>query len=64
MLLKIEQDNKYVVIKLLNSNEEYEIVLSDSNSKLLKNEKISLSEIVNKFYLEIQLMKKEYSSEL
>ena len=53
LLLEIEQDDKYVVIKLSNSDKEYKIVLSDSNSKLSENQKTSSSEIVNKFYSEI-----------
>ena len=62
--LKVGQDNEYIVMKLSNSNEEYEMVSSSSDDKLLKNQKTSSSETVNKFYSEIQLMKKEYSSEL
>ena len=31
---------------------------------LLENQKMSLLKVINKFYLEIQLLEKEYSSEL
>ena len=61
---KVEQDNEYIVIESLNSNEKYEMILFSSNVKLLKNQKTSLSAIVNKFYLKIWSMKKKYLSEL
>ena len=64
LLLKVEQDDEYIVIKLLNSNEEYKMISFSSNNDLLKNQKTSSSAIINKFYLKIQSMKKEYSSEL
>ena len=60
---EVEQDNKYIVLKLLNSDKEYEMI-SFSNDKLSENKKTSLSVTVNKFYLKIQLIEKEYSSEL
>ena len=40
-------------MKLSNSNKEYKIVLFNSDSELSKNQKTSLSVIVNKFYSEI-----------
>ena len=61
---EVKQDNKYVIMKSLNSDKEYKIVLFSSDSKLLENQKTSLSAIINKFYSEIWSMKKEYSSEL
>ena len=60
LLSKVEQDDKYIVIKLSNNDKEYKIVLFSSNDKLLKNQKISSSVIINKFYSEIQLIEKEY----
>ena len=60
----MRQDNKYIVIKLLNSNEKYEMISFNINDELSENQKTSLSVTVNKFYSEIQLMKKKYSSEL
>ena len=62
--LKVEQDDEYIVMKSSNSNEEYEVVSFSSDDKLLKDQKMSSSETVNKFYLKIQSMKKEYSPEL
>ena len=62
--LKVEQNNEYIIIKLLNNNEEYKIISFSNDDKLLKNQKISSLITVNKFYLKIQLMKKEYLSEL
>ena len=64
LLFEVEQDDEYIVMKLSNSNEEYEMILFSSNSDLLKDQKMSSSAIINKFYLKIQLMEKEYSSEL
>ena len=61
---EVEQDDKYIVIKSSNSNEEYEMILFSSNDDLLENQKISSLVTVNKFYSKIQLMEKEYSSEL
>ena len=61
---KVEQDNEYIVIESLNSDEEYKMISFSSNDKLSENQKTSLSVIVNKFYSEIWLMKKKYSSEL
>ena len=40
------------------------MILFSSDDKLSENQKMSLLVIVNKFYSEIQLIKKEYSSEL
>ena len=60
----MKQDNKYIVIKSSNSDKEYEIVLFNSNSRLSENQKINLLITVNKFYLEIQSMKKKYLLEL
>ena len=62
--LKVEQDDEYIIIKSLNSNEEYEIISFSNNDNLSENQKTSLSVTVNKFYLKIWSMKKEYSLEL
>ena len=62
--LKVEQDDEYVIIKLFNSKEEYEMILFSSNDELSEDQKMSLSAIINKFYSKIWLIKKEYSSEL
>ena len=51
-------------MKSLNNNKKYKIILFSSDDELLKNQKMSLSAIVNKFYSKIQLTKKKYSSEL
>ena len=40
-------------MKLSNNNKEYNVVLFSSDNRLLKNQKTSLSVIVNKFYSEI-----------
>ena len=64
LLLKVEQDNKYIIIKSSNSDEEYKMILFSSDDELSENQKMSLSVTVNKFCLKIQSMKKEYSSEL
>ena len=61
---EVEQDNEYIIMKLLNNNKEYEIILFNSDDELFKNQKISSLVTVNKFYSEIQSIKKEYSSEL
>ena len=47
-----------------NNNKEYKMILSSSDDNLLKNQKMSSSVIMNKFYSEIWLIKKEYSPEL
>ena len=62
--LKVEQDDKYVIIKLFNNNEEYKMISFSSDDRFFKNQKTSSSATVNKFYLKIQSMKKEYLSEL
>ena len=62
--LKVEQDDKYVVMKSSNSDEEYEMVSFSVNDELSENQKISSSETVNKFYLKIWSIEKEYSPEL
>ena len=64
LLLEVEQDDKYIIIKLLNSDKEYEMISFSNDDKLSKNQKMSLSVIVYKFYLKIQLMKKKYLLEL
>ena len=51
-------------MKSSNSDEEYKIILFSSNNNLYKNQKMSSSVTVNKFYFKIWSMKKEYSSEL
>ena len=61
---EVEQDNKYMIIELLNSNEEYEMISFINDDKLLKNQKTSSLVTVNKFYLKIWLIKKEYLIEL
>ena len=50
---KVRQDDKYIVMKLSNSNEKYEMISSSMNNKLFKNQKTSSSAIVNKFYSKI-----------
>ena len=64
LLSKVKQDDKYVIIKLLNSDKEYKMILFSNSDKLSKNQKISLLVTVNKFYFKIWLIKKEYLSEL
>ena len=61
---EVEQDDEYIIIKLSNSNKEYEVISSNNNSKLSENQKTSSLVTVNKFYLKIWSMKKEYLSEL
>ena len=61
---EVEQDDKYVIMKSSNSDEEYEVISFSVNDELLKNQKTSSPVTINKFYLKIQSMKKEYSSEL
>ena len=61
---EVEQDNEYIVMKLSNSNEEYEMISFSSNDDLSENQKMSSPVTVNKFYLKIQSMKKEYLPEL
>ena len=61
---EVEQENEYIIMKSFNSKEEYEVISFSSDDELLKNQKTSSSATVNKFYSEIQSMKKEYSSEL
>ena len=53
LLSEVEQDDKYIIIKLSNSDKEYKIISFSSNSELLENQKTSLSVTVNKFYSEI-----------
>ena len=64
LLSEVEQDDEYIVIKSSNSDEEYEMILFSSNDDLAENQKMSSSVTINKFYLKIWSMKKEYSSEL
>ena len=61
---EVEQDNEYIVMKLSNSDEEYKMISFNSDDDLSKDQKISSSVTVNKFYSEIWSMEKEYSSEL
>ena len=61
---EVEQDDEYVIIKLLNSEEEYKMISFSSNDELSENQKMSSSVIVNEFYSEIWSMKKEYSLKL
>ena len=51
-------------MKSSNSDEEYEVISFSVNDELLKNQKTSSPVTINKFYLKIQSMEKEYSSEL
>ena len=51
-------------MKSLSSKEEYEVISFSSDDELFKNQKMSSSATVNKFYPEIQSMKKEYSLKL
>ena len=37
LLSEVEQDNKYVVIKLLSSDEEYEVISFSVNNELSEN---------------------------
>ena len=53
-----------MIIKSLNSKEEYKVISFSSDDELSENQKTSSSAIVNKFYSEIQSIEKEYSSEL
>ena len=64
LLSEVEQDDEYIVMKSLNNNEEYKMILFSSDDKLSEDQKMSLLVTVNKFYLKIWSMKKEYSSEL
>ena len=50
---KVEQDDEYIIIKLLNSDKEYEVILFSSNDELFKNQKMSSSATINEFYLKI-----------
>ena len=50
---EVEQDNEYIIIKLLNSDEEYKKILFSSDDKLSENQKTSSSAIVNKLYSKI-----------
>ena len=61
---EVEQDNEYIVIKSLNSDEEYKMILFNSNNDLSENQKMSSSATINKFYSEIWSIEKKYSSEL
>ena len=51
-------------MKLSNSNEEYKMISFSVNNELLKDQKTSSLATINKFYLKIWSMEKEYSSEL
>ena len=37
LLLKVEQDNEYIIIKSLNSDEEYKMILFSSDDELSEN---------------------------
>ena len=37
LLFKVEQDDEYIVIKSLNSDEEYKMILFSSDDKLSEN---------------------------
>ena len=64
LLSKVEQDNEYIIMKSSNNNEEYKVISFSSSDKLSKNQKMSSSAIVNKFYLKIWSIEKKHSSEL
>ena len=53
LLSEVEQDDKYIITESSNNNKEYEMISFSNNNKLFKNQKTSLSAIVNKFYSEI-----------
>ena len=38
---EVEQDNKYIIIKLLNSDKEYEMILFSSDDKLFYNNRVA-----------------------
>ena len=61
---EVEQDNKYVIMKSSNSEEEYKMISFSSDDELSENQKTSSSVTVNKFYSEIWSIEKEYSPEL
>ena len=61
---EVKQDDKYVIMKSLNSDEEDEVISFSSDDKLLKDQKMSSSETVNELYSEIWSMEKEYPPEL
>ena len=61
---EVEQDDEFEVIKSLNSDEEYEIILFNVNDELSEDQKTSFLVTINKFYLKIWSMKKKYLSEL
>ena len=61
---EVEQDDEYKVMKSSNSDEEYEVISFSVNDELSENQKTSSSATINKFYSEIQSMKKKYLSEL
>ena len=50
---EVEQNDKYVVMKSLNSKEEYEVISFSSDDELLKDQKTSSSATASKFYLKI-----------
>ena len=64
LLSEVKQDDEYKVMKSSNSDEEYEVISFSVNDELSENQKTSSSATINKFYSEIQLMKKKYSLEL
>ena len=51
-------------MKSLNSDKEYKMILFNSNDDLSKNQRMSSSVMINKFYSKIQSIEKKYSSEL
>ena len=61
---EVEQDDEYKVVKLSNSDKEYEMISFNMNDKLSENQKTSSSVTINEFYSEIWSMKKKYLSEL
>ena len=53
LLSKVEQDDKYIVMKLLNNDKEYKVISFSNDNKLSENQKMSSSVTVNKFYSKI-----------
>ena len=49
----MRQDDEYIVMKLSNSDEKYEMISFSINDELFKNQKTSSSVTANEFYSEI-----------
>ena len=50
---KVEQDDEYIIMKLSNSDKEYEMISFSSDDELSENQKMSSSVTINKFYSKI-----------